>query len=142
MSEPDLAHTGTIVRHFRQILLWPLQLMPISEDAPIQKHWERLQTLDADNPWKELQDEFTGDDPGQFQERHYSEFVTFLPYVQRFLYGEGKGSDADVHQESCIRVFRREDVAKMRVTFPGAGAVPVTLTVAHADLYFFYDIDV
>ena len=27
--------------------------------------------------------------PTQFHERHYSEFVTFLPPVQRFLYGEG-----------------------------------------------------
>jgi len=129
------------VRHFRQILLWPIQLMPIREGAPIQKHWERLQTPDNDNPWRELADEFTGD-PHQFQERHYSEFVTFLPYVQRFLYGEGKGGDRDVEQESCIRVFRRCDVAKVRVTFPGSRTVPVTLSVAHVDLYFFYDIDV
>lgn len=142
MFDSTTHQTDKTVRHFRQILLWPLQLMPISEGAPIQKHWERLQTPDPDNPWRELKDEFTGDYPSQFQERHYSEFVTFLPYVQRFLYGEGKGSDADVHQESCIRVFRRGDVAKMRVTFPGPRAVPVTFTVAHVDLYFFYDIDV
>src|SRR5690349_15698012 len=129
------------VRHFRQILLWPIQLMPIREGAPIQKHWERLQTADKDNPWRELADEFTGD-PHQFQERHYSEFVTFLPYVQRFLYGEGKGGDRDAEQESCIRVFRRCNVAKVRVTFPGSRSVPVTLSVAHVDLYFFYDIDV
>jgi len=129
------------VRHFRQILLWPIQLMPIREGAPIQKHWERLQAPDKDNPWRELADEFTGD-PHQFQERHYSEFVTFLPYVQRFLYGEGKGGDRDVEQESCIRVFRRCDVAKVRATFPGSRSVPVTLSVAHVDLYFFYDIDV
>ena len=79
------------VRHFRQILLWPIQLMPIREGAQIQKHWERLQAPDKDNPLRELADEFTGD-PHQFQERHYSEFVTFLPSVQRFLYGEGKGA--------------------------------------------------
>ena len=28
-------------------------------------------------------------DPSEFQERHYREFVTFLPHVQRVLYGEG-----------------------------------------------------
>ena len=113
-----------IIRHFRQILLWPIQLVPIREDAPIQKHWERLQTPDTDNPWRGLADEFTGD-PRQFQERHYSEFVTFLPHVQRFLYGEGKGGEVDVEQESSIRVYRRCDVAKVRVTFPGSDPVPL-----------------
>jgi phage terminase large subunit len=40
------------------------------------------------SPWCEVVDEYTGDASGHFQERHYNEFVTFLPYVQRFLYGE------------------------------------------------------
>ena len=130
-----------MVGHFRQILLWPLQLMPIREGTQIQKHWERLERPDADNPWCELADEFTGD-PNLFQERHYSEFVTFLPYVQRFLYGEGKGSSPDIVQESSLRVFRRSDVAKVRITYPDPRATPVTFEVAHVDLYFFYDIDV
>jgi hypothetical protein len=129
------------VRHFRQILLWPLQLMPIRKDAPIQKHWELLQKFEPDNPWKELADEFTGD-PHLFQERHYSEFVTFLPHIQRFLYGEGKGTGSAIHQESSIRVFRRSDIAKVRMTFPRPHVESVTFTVAHVDLYFFYDIDV
>ena len=88
-----------------------------------------------------MADEFTGD-PSLFQERHYSEFVTFLPYVQRFLYGEGKGSSPDIVQESSLRVFRRSDVAKVRITYPDPRATPVTFEVAHVDLYFFYDIDV
>lgn len=136
-----MSDAATIVRHFRQILLWPMQLTPIREDAPIQKHWELLQASNSGNPWHEVMDEFTGD-PRQFQERHYSEFVTFLPYIQRFLYGEGKGTDSDVHQESAIRVFRRRDIAKVRMTFPGPDATAATFTVAHVDLYFFYDIDV
>jgi hypothetical protein len=130
-----------IVRHFRQILLWPVQLMPLDGATPIQKHWELLQTKQPDNPWLELVDEFTGD-PRQFQERHYSEFVTFLPNVQLFLYGVGKGGDTGVQQESCIRVFRRRDVAKMRVTFPGPRDALLNFNVAHVDLYFFHDIDV
>lgn len=129
------------VRHFRQILLWPMQLTPIREDAPIQKHWELLQATNSGNPWQELVDEFTGD-PRQFQERHYSEFVTFLPYVQRFLYGEGKRTSSDVHEKSAIRVFRRSDIAKVRMAFPGPTGAYGTFTVAHIDLYFFYDIDV
>ena len=30
-----------IVRHFRQILVWPLQLMPLRPGEPLQRHWER-----------------------------------------------------------------------------------------------------
>ncbi len=58
-----------IVRHFRQIVLWPLQLMPIHEDFPIQKHCDFLQTHEFNNLWREVEDEFTGE-PSQFQERH------------------------------------------------------------------------
>jgi hypothetical protein len=131
----------TRVRHFRQILLWPLQLMPLRESAQIQKHWELLEQAAAGNPWREVADEFTGD-PGQFQERHYSEFVTFLPHVQRFLYGEGLGREPGrASAESPIRVFRRGDVARVRMTHR-PGAAPLTFEVAHVDLYFFYDIDV
>ena len=75
--------------HYRQILLWPLQLMPLREDSQIHSHWSWLESASADNPWCEVDDEFT-DDPAGFQQRHYSEFITFLPHVQRFLYGEGR----------------------------------------------------
>jgi hypothetical protein len=100
-------------------------------------------------PWHEVLDEFTGD-PAQFQERHYNEFVTFLPYVQRFLYGEGRrrhghhqGTHRDEHGpgSSPMRVFRRDDVAAVRLT-TRAGETPLVLQIVHIDLYFFYDIDV
>ena len=71
---------GQRVRHFRQILMWPLQLMPLADGGPFQNHRQLLDRTDVDNPWRELADEFSGD-PEQFHERHYSEFVTFLPYV-------------------------------------------------------------
>jgi hypothetical protein len=132
---------GLLVRHFRQIVLWPLQLMPIHEDMPIQKHCDVLQTQGFTDLWREVEDEFTGD-PAQFQERHYSEFITFLPSVQRFLYGEGTGRGPGVNQESPIRVFRRTDIARVRLTYPDPRAVPVVFEVAHVDLYFFYDIDI
>ena len=127
------------MRHFRQIVLWPLQLMPIRDDKPIQNHCDFIQTQDS--LWREVEDEFTGD-PALFQERHYSEFITFLPSVQRFLYGEGTGRGTGVNQESPIRVFRRTDIANVRMTYPDPGAVPITFGVAHVDLYFFYDIDI
>lgn len=126
---------GTQVRHYRQILLWPLQLLPIREDAQIQRHWELLQKPGPNNPWHEVEDEFCAD-PGEFQERHYHEFISFLPHVQRFLYGEGGGG-----RGSPMRVFRRGDVHAVRVRAHPDSA-PRVLKVKHIDLYFFYDIDV
>ncbi len=142
--ESPSAPTG-IVRQFRQIVLWPLQLMPVRGTVQIQRHWELLEEPGPDNPWREVFDEFT-DDPAEFQERHYNEFTTFLPYVQRFLYGEGRarrtsrpgGEDPGA---SPMRVFRRSDVAAVRLT-SCPGDTPLTLSVVHVDLYFFYDIDV
>jgi len=132
--------TQPLVRQFRQILLWPLQLMPIKESAQIQNHWEVLERPDRDNPWFEAPDAFD-EESGQLQERQYAEFVTFLPYVQRMLYGEGKERGSTSAGESPIRVFRRADVRTVRVCFPGDEDAQV-FEVARADLYFFHDIDV
>jgi hypothetical protein len=129
-----------MVRAFRQILLWPVQLLPVNEHMPIRRHWELLQRTDG-HPWKEVDDEFTGD-PRLFQERHYHEFISFLPYVQRFLYGDelGRGRVGG-YGESPMRVFRRGDIARLRAWY-GEDPVPVVYDVAHVDLYFFYDLDV
>lgn len=124
------------VRHFRQILLWPLQLMPLREDVQIHRYWEHL-AAEPDHPWHEVVDEFG--DPAAFQERHYAEFVNFLPYVQRVFYGEGKGAHGA--SESLIRVYRRDDVKGVRITLDRDSA-PVELRIAHVDLYFFFDMDV
>lgn len=135
---------GTAVRHLRQILLWPLRLMPLSPAARRvhRTPWQVLRDLGDASPWREVVDEYTGDS-ARFHERHYNEFVTFLPYVQRFLYGEGRhargsgGRDAD----APMRVFRREDIARVRVV-ARPGDAPVTLEIIHVDLYFFFDVDV
>jgi hypothetical protein len=130
-----------LVRHFRQILLWPLHLMPIRAGGQIQKHWELLEQQPGDSPWREVADEFTGD-PDAFKERHYGEFVSFLPYVQRFLYGEVRRSGRGREEiGSPMRVFRRNDVAAVRLIGKPNDA-PRTLQIAHIDLYFFYDTDV
>lgn len=132
-----------IARHFRQILLWPLQLIPLSTAAkPTQHHWEALTRPGSAPIWREVQDEFTGD-PSDFQERHYREFVTFLPHVQRFLYGQGRSSSsahAMGYGESPMRVYRRSDIKHIRLTFPDNEVL--LLTVQHIDLYFFYEVDV
>jgi hypothetical protein len=134
--EPDL-----VVRHFRQILMWPLQLMPLG-DRTFRQHSEALLHGEGAPVWREVEDEFTGDS-SQFQERHYREFVTFLPYVQRFLYGQGRaasGASTRGYGESPLRILRRRDVSRARLTF-GDG-FQVTFDVQHIDLYFFYDVDV
>ena len=129
------------VEKFREIVLWPVQLLPRHEGAQIQNHWECLNATSAHSVWNEVADEFSGN-PGEFKERHYKEFVTFLPFVQRFLYGEGIYSDESKEfKRSPIHVFRRNDVVQARITLPG-DPLPAILDIAHIDLYFFYDIDI
>jgi hypothetical protein len=134
------------VRHMRQALLWPLRLMLAPEArASGRSPWQLLADQGDASPWREVVDEFTGA-AGSFQERHYNEFVTFLPYVQRFLYGEGRAqraADASGHDEggAPMRVFRRRDIATARLR-ARPRAQPVDLSVVHIDLYFFFDVDV
>ena len=127
---------ATVVKHFRKILLWPVQLMPLKEGQQIHSHWE---LLDSCGPWERLIDEFLID-TCEFQERHYREFVTFLPHVQRVLYGEGSVGTRAEQRESPIRVYRRKDVSKVELTVEKSSK-PIVLEVAHVDLYFFYDAD-
>ena len=81
------------VRHLRQVLLWPLRLLPVERHGgpQHQRPWQLLREMGDASPWREVIDEYTGEHE-RFHERHYNEFVAFLPYVQRFLYGEGRAS--------------------------------------------------
>ncbi|WP_410499583.1 hypothetical protein [Chitinibacter sp. S2-10] len=134
--------TDPIVRHFRQILIWPLQLMPLAH-GQMGRHWESMQQMvkAPGSPWEERTSEFDCS-PEAFQERHYREFVTFLPYVQRFLYGEGVSEAADAASwgHSPLHVFRRNDIKSVRMMYKDG--VECDFRVAHIDLYFFFDIDV
>jgi hypothetical protein len=104
------------------------------------KPWKLLADLGDASPWREVVDEYASE-TGRFQERHYSEFVSFLPYVQRFLYGEGCSPQGEAALAgSPMRVFRRSDVQAVR-TVPRQGSAPVTLEIVHIDLYFFLDLD-
>ena len=138
-SAPAPTESTPVVRTFHQILLWPLQLLPLKEGSQIHHHWELL-GKGPGRVWKEVDDEFCAD-PDAFKERHYREFVTFLPFVQRLLYGEGaKRRSMAAYGESPIKVYRRIDVTKARIGFPGRDA-PVVFDIRHVDLYFFYDVD-
>ena len=130
MTTTPASAAPTLVRHFRQILLWPLQL--VTEGAGGQHgHARPWDQLGDDGPWQPV----NGHEA--FAERHYNEFVAFLPYVQRFLYGD---AGAPGGSESPMRVFRRHDITQARVV-PHAGSAPVTLKVEHVDLTFFYDVE-
>ncbi|MDR3393675.1 MAG: CorA family divalent cation transporter [Parasulfuritortus sp.] len=136
------AEGGRTVRHFRQVLLWPLQLSVATDaEAGIARPWAILEQ--GDSPWSRVECDIEND-PVKAKERHYKEFVTFLPYVQRFLYGEsrtrGQAANVTTH-DSPMQVFRRRDVTGVRVTLR-PGAPPIRLDVTHVDLHFFYDIDV
>jgi hypothetical protein len=141
-AAPSATATGptALVQHLRQVLLWPLRLMPVRRGGEVQSRpWELLRSGAQDSPWREVIDEYTGSSE-RFHERHYNEFVTFLPYVQQFLYGEGRGRHAEP-TDSSMHVFRRHDVAAVRL-LPRVGAATLTLSVVHVDLYFFDDVDV
>jgi len=130
------------VTNFRQVVLWPVQLIPHGEDQQIQNHWEYLEAAIAagSTPWQAVTDEFIS--ASNFSERRYREFVTFLPYAQRFLYGEGIRGDGDPSiGRSPVRVFYRSDVSSARITY-GNDPLPTTFKVDQVVLYFFYDIDV
>ena len=143
---PLIAPTPAItVRHLRQALLWPLRLIPdgVADDSEHRRApWQLLRAMGDASPWHEHFDEYNSG-AGGFHERHYNEFVTFLPYVQRFLYGEGRSGRAggDSSMGSPMRVFRRRDIAAVRVV-PRLGDAPITLQVVHVDLYFFYGVDI
>jgi len=129
----------SLVRLFHASLVWPLQLEPLAGTG---RHWEVFEARQAMHPWRLIDDEFTAD-PEQFKERHYREFVSFLPYVQRFLYGEGRSRHAtqdDPPGDSPMHVFRRKDITRLRLTLR-KGQQPVELHIVHLDLYFFHDLD-
>lgn len=143
----DAAAAAVTVRQLRQILLWPLRVLPpagavAAEGSARQPPWQCLRDLGEASPWQEVVDEYTGGHDA-FHERHYNEFVTFLPYVQRFLYGEGRSGQgpSTPGSGSPMRVFRRNDVQRVRMV-PRPGDAPVLMDVVHVDLYFFYDVDV
>ncbi|MBK6637954.1 MAG: hypothetical protein IPG34_09935 [Rhodocyclaceae bacterium] len=129
------------VKQFRQILVWPLQLDSTGRDR-YHRHWEVLESL-PDHPWQ-LHDNEMGTTDGKFKERHYREFVAFLPYVQRFLYGyrskhhNGQGQRT---RRLSLRIYRRRDISAVRIQLSRDQA-PVTLSLKHADLYFFNDLDI
>ena len=142
MSDLTTSTPEARVRLLHASLLWPLQLEPLAPDGTDGRHWEHFEASSESHPWRRIDDEFT-EDNSQFKERHYREFVSFLPYVQRFLYGEGRASRKrpdDPPGGSPLHVFRRKDITTLRLTLR-KGQAPIELHIVHLDLYFFHDLD-
>ncbi|MEO8102063.1 MAG: hypothetical protein ABI790_06025 [Betaproteobacteria bacterium] len=125
-----------IVREFNHTLLWPITLRPLRREAGREavSFWDMLKRRPG--PWEFVDDALLIEDESCLA--GYEEFVYFLPYVQRFLYGvgdEGRGAQSSLH------TFQRHDLKEVRLkTEPDAAEI--TLRVQRARLYFFYDIDV
>jgi hypothetical protein len=141
-ADLQAAGSGRFVRQFRQIVFWPLQLIPPQERAHTRSlDWDLLTARagGANGPWKEIAGAFPRD-PSSLSEAHYREFETFLPHVHRFLYGEGARHGSD-RRTPPVRVFRRSDIVQVRVVLDEP-AKSLLFDVAHADLYLFADVNV
>jgi hypothetical protein len=125
-----------IVREFNHTLLWPVTLQPLRREAGkgTVTFWDMLKRRAG--PWEFVDDALLIEDESCLA--GYEEFVYFLPYVQRFLYGvgdEGRGAQSSLH------AFQRRDLEEVRLR-TAADAAEITLQVKRARLYFFFDIDV
>ncbi|MBF0422429.1 MAG: hypothetical protein HQL73_05495 [Magnetococcales bacterium] len=129
-----------MVRHFRQIILWPLQLVPLPPGEP-RSHWQIFDNLSAGTPWKRLDNEIDGESDAN-QDIRYKEFTVFHPYVRRFLYGENYGpwthGPQDLPGEAAINIFCRKDVSALRVV-PRVGLPSFIFRVDKINLIFFDD---
>ncbi|MDX2287866.1 MAG: hypothetical protein NW217_03475 [Hyphomicrobiaceae bacterium] len=157
MIPPTHAASGDKrITHLRQILLWPVELIPASgrfDGIDRVRSWAKLLSKAPGTPWSVLDDEFN--DPDDFQERHYNEFSSFLPPVQRFLYGQPlnggprklarASGKADAMRPgsggSALTVLRRCDITGVRLTLD-EGSEPIAYKVAHVDLHLFDDLDI
>jgi hypothetical protein len=123
-----------IVREFRHMLLWPLQLRRLGRSSEHAHPWEALRAHPG--PWKPVHDNLLVDDDSC--QLGYREFVYFLPYVQRFLYGFG---ESDAQTPSSLNIFKRDDIARVHVRLR-EDSMPLELEVARLRLIFFYDVDI
>ena len=126
--------TDKIVRKFNHTLLWPITLRPLGRDrhepgTEVVQYWDMLKRKPG--PWKFVKDALLIEDESCLA--GYEEFVYFLPYVQRFLYGVG---DDGQGAQSSLYAFERTDLKQVRLQTDPAAA-EITLDVRRARLYFF-----
>jgi hypothetical protein len=126
--------SAPLVREFRHVLMWPLQLRRLRRESGHASHWDAVKAMPG--PWEAVKDNLLVDDDSC--QAGYGEFVYFLPYVQRFLYGFG---ESDAVTPSSLHIFRRDDIRTIRVRLTPE-AKPIDFDVARLRLVFFYDVDI
>jgi hypothetical protein len=109
-------HTKTPkLQHFRQILFWPLRLIPPDQDKT---NWERngcttdIQKFLVDtspSPWMPLNENLCNRDIAPSEITCYAEFVYFHPFIRNFLYGDPS------LKSPMLRLFKRTDVEKLHI---------------------------
>jgi hypothetical protein len=137
---PVVAPAHTVIKQFRQIVFWPLQLVSCEKvECALNSFAAEVEGLEG-SQWRPHGDTFDPAGEG-FTERHYREFISFLPHMQRFLYGDSRRSDAAPStSDISMRVYQRYDIRQVRVTLD-ATTTPVTCDVVNTGLFFFYDVD-
>ncbi len=127
-----------IAHHFREFVLWPLQVMPLRDEKGAEDCGALFECAIGDGPWRRF--DIFGPD-SDFEERHYREFISFLPHAQRFLYGDAPAPmKSPKPGDIPMKIFRRDDVKQVRIT-PEKGAAPITCDVDHIQFNFFYEIN-
>ena len=102
----------------------------------VQCPWDVLKAA-PNSPWQEIEDEFL-QSASLLSETRYQEFVTFMPFAQRFLYGEGKhGRESGGYGESPIHIFTRNDIREVRITLQGEAAPLTPKRFAYRAVFLF-----
>ncbi|MEZ5657899.1 MAG: CorA family divalent cation transporter [Burkholderiaceae bacterium] len=129
-----------IVRQFRHILLWPLQLVAPPGRERAQPWSELFEAEDVSGLWQAEESAFEAPE-GAIEAGRYHEFMAFLPSVRRFLYGQGRGPNAHPNYgESPIRVYARSDIDRAVIELTDGWSTE--LQVVNCRLMFFYDVDI
>ncbi len=141
LRDKHLPPAAAVVREFRQILMWPLHLLPANSADHRRVPRDALHGSLCAAGWQPFVSAFAGDQ-GRFSERHYKEFVSFLPQAQRFLYGESRVQmDSADEGKSALSAFRRTDIQQLRIVLR-EGSAPVQLQVERIELCLLADVDV
>lgn len=112
--------TSPKLQHFRQILFWPLRLIPPEGDkTKIEKNGfaeymrEKLSTTSAN--WCSQNDLYNRGTASEEITR-YAELVYFHPFIQRFLYDNASNFEGKKKHRPVLQICRRTDVSKLKIT--------------------------
>jgi len=102
------------LKHFRQIIFWPLRLIPPDQDKT---NWEKkgctayIQKflLPTSSLWIPLNENLSNRETAPSEITCYAELLYFNPFIRSFLYG---GPDV---KRPKLRLFKRTDVKKLQI---------------------------